>query len=277
MLTSAWREKQQGRHLVFGSHLCPRQVLRKTLHGTQSSQQLKRTVEKGKSYFMHQIENIFSKLFQKNTLKWSALVNTEYLTPALLTKPRSRGSGCESKRQKFMQTSLCAANYQGFHRLIHKVPHYKINKSISNWFLGEGSAYDFPNLSQQLPMTGEWRGHVFVGDIKQGRRKQRKKKKKQAWPGPSGKVVPTLWWGETKHCLRAAQPCSGIRERVPLWRAQGETSNAAVAYFVSWQPLSPTWWPNHKMYICHQIIIEHHRISINRGNSLVHSIVTPPP
>lgn len=25
------------------------------------------------------------------------------------------------------------------------------------------------------------------------------------------------------------------------------------------------------MYICHQVIIEHHRISTNRGNSLIHS------
>lgn len=68
-LTSAWRGKPQGRHLVYGSHLCPRQVLRKTLHGTQSSQQLRRTVEKGKSYFMHQIENIFSTSFQKSNSK----------------------------------------------------------------------------------------------------------------------------------------------------------------------------------------------------------------
>lgn len=209
MLTSAWREKQQGRHLVFGSHLCPRQVLRKTLHGTQSSQQLKRTVEKGKSYFMHQIENIFSKLFQKNTLKWSALVNTEYLTPALLTKPRSRGSGCESKRQKFMQTSLCAANYQGFHRLIHKVPHYKINKSISNWFLGEGSAYDFPNLSQQLPMTGEWRGHAFVGDIKQGRRKQRQKKKSKRGQGPLERLCLLCDGGKPSTACELPSPVPG--------------------------------------------------------------------
>lgn len=40
---------------------------------------------------------------------------------------------------------------------------------------------------------------------------------------------------------------------------------------MSWQPLSPTWWSNHKMYICHQVIIEHHRISTNRGNSLIPS------
>ena len=43
-----------------------------------------------------------------------------------------KGSGCESKRQKFMQTSLCAASYPGFHRLIHKVPHYEVNESTSN-------------------------------------------------------------------------------------------------------------------------------------------------
>lgn len=174
-LTSAWREKRQGRHLGYGSHLCPRQVLRKTLHGTQSSQQLKRTVEKGKSYFMHQIENILSKSFQKNSSK--VISFSEHRVPNTCSADKAkvqRGSGCESKRQKFMQTSLCAASYPGFHRLIHKVPHYKVNESTSNWFL-EGSAYDFPNLSQQLPMTGEWRGHVFVGDIKQGTRKQRKK------------------------------------------------------------------------------------------------------
>lgn len=34
---------------------------------------------------------------------------------------------------------------------------------------------------------------------------------------------------------------------------------------MSWQPLSPTWWPNHKMYVCHQVIIEHHRISFSDG------------
>lgn len=88
--------------------------------------------------------------------------------------------------------------------------------------------------------------------------------------------MPALRWG-TEHCLQAAQPRSGLSQRAPLWRAQGEAGNAAAAYFVSWQPLRPAWWPNHKVYVCHQIIIEHHRISINRGDSLIHSTVTPPP
>lgn len=44
---------------------------------------------------------------------------------------------------------------------------------------------------------------------------------------------------------------------------------AAVAYFVSRQPLGPTWWPDHKMNICHQVIVEHHCISTNRGSMLI--------
>lgn len=38
---------------------------------------------------------------------------------------------------------------------------------------------------------------------------------------------------------------------------------------MSWQPLGPTWWPDHKMNICHQVIVEHHCISTNRGNVLI--------
>lgn len=100
-------------------------------------------------------------------------------------------------------------------------------------------------------------------------------------------MAKALWrellflWDLVKHVLPAIgklpTPSSRLAERVPLCKSQDETGNAAVAYFVSWQPLSPTWWPNHKMYICHQIIIEHHRISTNRGNSLIHSVFTSPP
>ncbi|RLW06998.1 hypothetical protein DV515_00003962, partial [Chloebia gouldiae] len=34
-------------------------------------------------------------------------------------------------------------------------------------------------------------------------------------------------------------------------------------------PLGPTWWPDHKMNICHQVIVEHHCISTNRGNDFI--------
>lgn len=47
-------------------------------------------------------------------------------------------------------------------------------------------------------------------------------------------------------------------------------NSAAVAYFMSRQPLGPTWWPDHKMNICHQVIVEHHCISTNRGNMLIY-------